>query len=117
MFKSFIVIISLLVSAHVYADNTPLQVNASRIYLLNNKNLPVWQFNIASKDNDITIQSIVLNRGNCLISMQGRGKNVNKRLGYGGNLTFTTPSNDGFSKCKPLELTIGTNKGEFTYNW
>ncbi|WP_272927867.1 hypothetical protein [Pectobacterium parmentieri] len=42
---------------------------------------------------------------------------MNKRLAYGQTLSFTTPSNDAFTKCKPLELTVQTSKGSFTYNW
>ncbi|QHQ16180.1 hypothetical protein GMW39_10070 [Pectobacterium parmentieri] len=100
-----------------FASTTPLAVQSRNTYLLDNVNLPVWQLTLTSRDNDITIQSFTLNRGNCLISFPDRGKNVNKRLAYGQTLSFTTPSNDAFTKCKPLELTVQTSKGSFTYNW
>ncbi|MCS2153220.1 hypothetical protein MUU49_11655 [Scandinavium goeteborgense] len=98
-------------------DDDVVQVDSQPAYLMNNPDMPVWQLTITSLDNDIVIQSFTLNRGNCLISYPGRGQNVNKRLGYSQTLTFTTPSNDGFTKCKPLEFTVQTSKGEFTYNW
>lgn len=106
-----------MVSLSSFADTTPLTVQSQNTYLLNNTNLPVWQLTLTSTDNDITIQSFTLNRGNCLISFPGRGQNVNKHLAYGQTLSFTTPSNDAFTKCKPLELTVQTSKGTFTYNW
>lgn len=98
------------------ADNAPLSVNAQGTYLPK-VNFPVWQLTLTSLENDITIQSITLNRGNCLISMSGRGQNVNKRLGYGQALSFTTPSNSSFTQCRPLELSVQTSKGAFTFNW
>ncbi|WP_447868306.1 hypothetical protein [Rahnella aceris] len=108
----------LLVSAHsAHAASTPLNVQSRNTYLLDNVNLPVWQLTLTSTDNDITIQSFTLNRGNCLISFPGRGQNVNKHLAYGQTLSFTTPSNGAFTKCKPLELSVQTSKGNFTYNW
>ncbi|MCS3608484.1 hypothetical protein [Erwinia rhapontici] len=104
-------------SFNTLASDTPLSVQSMNTYLVNNVNLPVWQLTLTSTENDLIIQSFTLNRGNCLISYQGRGKNVNKHLSYGQSLTFTTPSNDSFTKCKPLELTVETSKGAFTYNW
>jgi hypothetical protein len=109
----------LTISASAFAgnDDDVVQVDSQPAYMMNNPDMPVWQLTITSLDNDIVIQSFTLNRGNCLISYPGRGQNVNKRLGYSQTLTFTTPSNDGFTKCKPLEFTVQTSKGEFTYNW
>ena len=114
---SMLMTLLFMVSLSSFADTTPLAVQSQNTYLLNNVNLPVWQLTLTSTDNDITIQSFTLNRGNCLISFPGRGKNVNKHLAYGQTLSFTTPSNDAFTKCKPLELTVQTSKGTFTYNW
>lgn len=116
MFKTRLTTMLLALALPALADNAPLSVNAQGTYLPK-VNFPVWQLTLTSLENDITIQSLTLNRGNCLISMAGRGKNVNKRLRYGQTLSFTTPSNDGFSKCRPLELTVQTNKGDFTFNW
>lgn len=117
MFKHVLTAVLFITSASALANTTPLSVNSQGTYLINNPNLPVWQLTLTSLENDITIQSITLNRGNCLISMSGRGQNVNKRLGYGQTFSFTTPSNSNFTKCRPLELTVQTSKGPYTFNW
>ncbi|HAD39612.1 MAG TPA: hypothetical protein DCF88_05745 [Plesiomonas shigelloides] len=106
-------------SATVFAETAPLSVSYQGTYLKvrDNVTFPVWQLTVTSLDNDITIESLTLNRDNCLISINGRGKNMSKRLKYGQTFSFTTPSNRGFTQCRPLELTVGTNKGPFTFNW
>lgn len=116
MFKTLLTTMLLAVSLPSLAENAPLSVNAQQAYLPR-VNFPVWQLTLTSLENDITIQSFTLNRGNCLISMSGRGQNVNKRLGYGQTLSFTTPSNSTFTQCRPLELTVQTSQGAFTFNW
>ncbi|WP_449547479.1 hypothetical protein [Lelliottia amnigena] len=116
MFKTLLTTLLIAVALPALADNAPLSVNAQGTYLPK-VNFPVWQLTLTSLENDITIQSITLNRGNCLISMSGRGQNVNKRLGYGQTLSFTTPSNSKFTQCRPLELSVQTSKGAFTFNW
>lgn len=116
MFKTLLTTLLLAVALPALADNAPLSVNAQGTYLPK-VNFPVWQLTLTSLENDITIQSITLNRGNCLISMSGRGQNVNKRLRYGQTLSFTTPSNSNFTQCRPLELSVQTSKGAFTFNW
>lgn len=116
MFKTLLTTLLLAVSLPSLAENAPLSVNAQQAYLPR-VNFPVWQLTLTSLDNDITIQSLTLNRGNCLISMSGRGQNVNKRLGYGQTLSFTTPSNSTFTQCRPLELTVQTSRGDLTFNW
>ena len=116
MFKTLLTTLLLAVALPALADNAPLSVNAQGTYLPK-VNFPVWQLTLTSLENDITIQSITLNRGNCLISMSGRGQNVNKHLGYGQALSFTTPSNSNFTQCRPLELSVQTSKGAFTFNW
>lgn len=117
MFKHVLTATLLIISASALADTAPLSVNSQGTYLINNPNLPVWQLTLTSLENDITIKSLTLNRGNCLISNAGRGKNMNKRLGYGQTFSFTTPSNSNFTQCRPLELTVQTNKGPYTFNW
>lgn len=117
MIKSSLAAVLLVGSVSALAGTPPLSVNAQATYLINNRDLPVWELTLTSLENDITLQSLTLNRGNCLISMAGRGKNVNKRLRYGQTLSFTTPSNGSFSQCRPLELTVQTDKGDFTFNW
>ncbi|WP_185922698.1 hypothetical protein [Hafnia paralvei] len=116
MFKTLLTTLLLAVALPALADNAPLSVNARGTYLPK-VNFPVWQLTLTSQENDITVQSITLNRGNCLISMSGRGQNVNKRLGYGQTFSFTTPSNSSFTQCRPLELTVQTDKGPYTFNW
>ncbi|CNJ35805.1 hypothetical protein [Yersinia frederiksenii] len=117
MFKHLLTAALLIISASALADTAPLSVNSQGTYLINNPNLPVWQLTLTSLENDITIESLTLNRGNCLISIAGRGKNMNKRLGYGQTFSFTTPSNSNFTQCRPLELTVQTSKGPYTFNW
>jgi hypothetical protein len=116
MFKTLLITMLLAVALPALADNAPLSVNAQGTYLPK-VNFLVWQLTLTSLENDITIQSITLNRGNCLISMSGRGHNVNKHLGYGQALSFSTPSNSNFTQCRPLELSVQTSKGAFTFNW
>ena len=117
MFKHIFAAVLLITSTTVLADTVPVSVNAQGTYLINNPNLPVWQLTLTSLENDITIQSLTLNRGNCLISIAGRGKNMDKHLGYGQTFSFTTPSNSNFTQCRPLELTVETSKGPYTFNW
>ncbi|WP_407578790.1 hypothetical protein [Citrobacter koseri] len=116
MFKALLTTLLLAIALPSLADDAPLSVNAQKAYLPK-VNFPVWQLTLTSLENDIKVQSITLNRGNCLISMPGRGQNMNKRLGYGQTLSFTTPSNSTFTQCRPLELTVQTSKGSFTFNW
>lgn len=116
MFKTLLTPLLLAVVFPALADNAPLSVNAQKAYLPK-VNFPVWELTMTSLENDITVQSFTLNRGNCLISMPGRGLNVNKRLGYGQTLSFTTPSNSTFTQCRPLELTVQTSQGAYTFNW
>jgi len=117
MLKTIIATTLLATSINTLASNLPLTVQSQGTYIANNTFLPAWQLTLTSVDNDLTIQSFTLNRGNCVISLPGRGKNVNKILQYGQSISFTTPSNDNFTKCKPLELVVQTSKGSFTFNW
>lgn len=117
MLKTVLAVTLLATSISTFAANSPITVQSRGIYIGNNANLPAWQLTLTSVDNDITVQSFTLNRGNCVISYPGRGKGVNKRLQYGQSLSFSTPSNSGFTQCRPLELTVQTNKGAFTFNW
>lgn len=108
----------LLTSFQVVASNTPIKVDANGEQLsAGTVSFPVWRYTITSVDNDVTIKSLVLNRGNCVISTADRGDNVNKRLGFGQSYSFTSPTNKSFSQCRPLELVVGTNKGSFTFTW
>lgn len=72
MFKHVLTVTLLFISASALADTAPLSVNSQGTYLINNPNLPVWQLTLTSLENDITLQSLTLNRGNCLISIAGR---------------------------------------------
>ncbi|WP_235895503.1 hypothetical protein [Yersinia alsatica] len=116
MFKNILTTILLSIGFPALADSAPLSVDAQGTYLPK-VNFPVWQLTLTSLDNDITVQSLILNRGNCLISIAGRGQNMNKHLRYGQTLSFTTPSNSNFTQCRPLELTVQTSRGAFTFNW
>ncbi|MDH0357110.1 MULTISPECIES: hypothetical protein [Morganella] len=78
---------------------------------------PLWRYTITSMDNNITLQSLELNRGNCKISTNDRGKNTNVRLGFGQSYTFTSPTNSSYTDCRPLELIVNTDKGSYTFTW
>lgn len=96
----------------------PIKVDANGEQLrAGTVSFPVWRYTITSIDNEVIIKSLVLNRGNCVISTADRGENVNKRLGFGQSYTFTSPTNKSFSQCRPLELVVSTNKGSFTFSW
>ena len=108
----------LLSSFQVVASDSPIKVDAKGGQVrAGSVSFPVWHYTITSVDDDITIKSLMLNRGNCVISTVDRGKNVNKRLGFGQSYNFNSPTNSSFSQCKPLELVVGTNKGTFTFSW
>ncbi|MEI7088174.1 hypothetical protein WCU61_19095 [Pectobacterium versatile] len=92
-------------------------VNAKKTYIINNVNLPAWKLVITSKENDVIITGLKYNRGNCLISLPNRGVNMKQPLKFGQIFSFTSPSNDDFNKCTPLELNIETNRGSITYSW
>lgn len=113
MFKIVLAAVLLASSISAVAGNAPLSVSTKGVYVINNPNLPAWQLTLTSLDNDITIQSMLLNRGNCNVTPSGKGKH----LVYGQTFSFTTPSSEGFIKCRPLELTVQTNKGTFNFNW
>ena len=115
---SFLISGLLLASFQVVASDTPIKVDSHGEQLrAGTVSFPVWRYTITSVDNDVTIKSLVLNRGNCVISTADRGENVNKRLGFGQSYSFTSPTNQSFSQCRPLELVVGTNKGSFAFKW
>ncbi len=102
----------------VFAANTPIKVDAKGDQLrLGKAVFPVWRYTITSLDDNITLQSLVLNRGNCVISTNDRGKDMNARLKFGQSYTFTSPSNSSYTQCKPLELIVNTDKGGYTFTW
>lgn len=74
MLKTVLAITLLATSISTFAANSPITVQSRGIYIGNNANLPAWQLTLTSVDNDITVQSFTLNRGNCVISYPGRGK-------------------------------------------
>lgn len=103
-------------------ENNPLSsqsfsVNAQQTYIANNVNLSAWKLIITNKENNVIITGLKYNRGNCLISLPSRGVNMKQPLKFGQSFSFTSPSNDDFSKCTPLELNIETNRGSITYTW
>jgi hypothetical protein len=100
------------------ASESPIRVDVGGDKLKVGPNyLPIWRYNITSIEDEVIITSIVINRGNCLPSTADRGRNMNKRLGYGGTFSFTVPTNGAYSQCKPLELIVGTTKGSLKYTW
>ena len=89
--RNFFLISGLLFSSfQVVASDSPIKVDANGEQLrAGTVSFPVWRYTITSVDNEVTIKSLVLNRGNCVISTADRGENVNKRLGFGQSYTFT----------------------------
>ena len=98
--RNFFLISGLLFSSfQVVASDSPIKVDANGEQLrAGTVSFPVWRYTITSVDNEVTIKSLVLNRGNCVISTADRGENVNKRLGFGQSYTFTSPTNKSFSQ-------------------
>lgn len=108
----------LLASFYVAASGSPVKVDSNGEHLrAGSVSIPVWRYTITSVDNDVIIKSLELNRGNCVISTADRGHDVNQKLGFGQSYSFTSPTNESFSQCRPLELIVGTNKGSFTFTW
>ncbi|MFS4412262.1 hypothetical protein [Providencia sp. T47] len=108
----------LLYSTTSFAANLPIKVDAKGDELrAGNVAFPIWRYTITSLDDNITLQSLVLNRNNCLISTNDRGQNTNAKLKFGQSYTFTSPSNSSYTQCKPLELIVNTNKGSYTFTW
>ncbi|WP_337236676.1 hypothetical protein [Proteus faecis] len=102
----------------VFAASSPIKVDAKGDRLrAGQASFPVWRYTITSLDNNITLQSLVLNRNNCVISTNDRGQNMNAKLKFGQSYTFTTPSNSSYTECKPLELIVNTDKGSYTFTW
>ncbi|EAN9690115.1 hypothetical protein ETI19_09430 [Salmonella enterica] len=105
-------------SCQSLASGSPIKVDVGGDTLKVGPNyLPIWSYNITSMEDEVIITSIVVNRGNCLPSIAGRGNNMNKRLGYGETFTFTIPTNKNYTQCKPLELIVGTPNGSLKYTW
>lgn len=99
------------------AADLPIKVDARADKIHKGLTFPVWRYTITSMDNNITLQSLELNRGNCKISTNDRGKNTNVRLGFGQSYTFTSPTNSSYTDCRPLELIVNTDKGPYTFTW
>lgn len=100
------------------ASDSPIKADANGEQLrAGTVSFPVWRYTITSVGNEVTIKSLVLNRGNCVISTADRGENVNKKLGFGQSYTFTSPINKSFSQYRPLELVVSKNKDSFTFSW
>lgn len=107
----------LLFSLPSHAADLPIKVDARADKIHQGLTFPVWRYTITSMDNNITLQSLELNRGNCKISTNDRGKNTNVRLGFGQSYTFTSPTNSSYTDCRPLELIVNTDKGSYTFTW
>lgn len=76
--KYFLISGLLFSSFQVVASNSPIKVDANGEQLrAGTVSFPVWRYTITSVDNEVTIKSLVLNRGNCVISTADRGENVN----------------------------------------
>ncbi|ENF6422423.1 hypothetical protein ABRF12_001971 [Salmonella enterica] len=117
-FKLVLVSILSVFSLQSLASESPIRVDVGGDKMKVGPNyLPIWSYNITSIENEVVITSIVVNRGNCLPSIAGRGNNMNKRLMYGETFTFTIPTNKNYTQCKPLELIIGTPNGSLKYTW
>lgn len=98
------------------AENVPLQVEAYSQY---NPLAYVYLnfLQITSLENNLVIQSIKMNRGNCNVGGLADAKKAvvsfNKRLDYG-----QVWSNIPVANCqKVLEAEITTNQGTFMFNW
>lgn len=117
--RSFLLASSfLLYSTVTFAANLPIKVDAQRDKLhAGTVAFSVWRYTITSLEDGITLQSLVLNRDNCIISTNDRGKNMNAKLRFGQSYTFTSPSNSSYTNCRPLELIVNTNKGSYTFTW
>ena len=69
---------------------------------------------ITSKVDAITLNEIIVNRGNCYVSYQlpYYGSVPTRNLRFGENTSYRLPS-----ECVPLEVEIHTNQGNFKFKF
>lgn len=117
MLKHIIILMAPLICFYAIADGSDtIKVDSQPDYLeAGNDPLPVWRLTIISVIDNISINSAILNGGNCLISTRDRGNNVNQNIRFGHSFSFTTPSDNSFTKCKPLALKVNTVQATYTF--
>lgn len=96
-------------------NTIPLQPNELNVSWYNHSSWEIPVLQITSRTDDIFIQNIILNRGNCRITAPGErpsNPRLPARLKFGTEIKFYVAS-----LCQILEADIMTNRGTITYTF
>lgn len=95
-------------------NTTPLQPTELSVGWYHHSTWKIPVLEITSRTDDVFIQNIILNRGNCRIAAPGEKLNnprLPARLKFGTKISFYT------TMCQILEADIVTNRGTITYTF
>lgn len=95
-------------------NTTPLQPTELSVGWYHHSTWKIPVLEITSRTDDVFIQNIILNRGNCRIAAPGEKPNnprLPARLKFGTKISFYT------TMCQILEADIVTNRGTITYTF
>lgn len=75
-----------------------------------------YAWSVTAVDEGVIVKDFKINRGNCDVSYNYSDNYRTKKLPYGQSLEFKSVTNDTLSKCRPVEATVVTNKGTWTFD-
>ncbi|MDH0356646.1 MULTISPECIES: hypothetical protein [Morganella] len=108
MKKYTLLLSALLFSSITYAEQLPIKIQEGLRENIVHKGLYYKYINIVSLTDEIIIDDVIVNRGNCQKVMAPTG---NKKLHYGQSIRYEYPKS-----CQIMEITVTTNKGSGTYS-
>lgn len=112
----FALVLSLSSTAYAASDEPNVEVTVMPDEICtSNHCFPNYRYTVTALDNRVHIKRVVVNRGNCGNDTVGKRGNIN--LAYGQEWEFTTVTNDTYTKCKPRELFVETNTGEWVFDF
>ncbi|MBK5144397.1 hypothetical protein I2494_11820 [Budviciaceae bacterium BWR-B9] len=79
-----------------------------------------WKYNITSKIDGLKINGFKVNRGNCGVKLSAESESrmvMKSTFDFGESIYFNVYTNRDYTKCRPLEASVETNYGNFTYNF
>ncbi len=105
-----IVILSIINISYAGNNQSPIKVE---VY---DKTDPLFgvsflEVKVLSVDDKIVINDIVANRGKCRLLNKNRRSEMPRTLGYGDAYTIR------FASCNLLEISVNTNKGNWTVSY
>lgn len=99
-------------------EDAPLQIDANAdVSCSADICLEVFNWTITSLDDDLEINNVIINRGRCQINTPNGGKGENRVLQYSDTWSFTTPTDQNYRRCRPLEAKVQTNRGEWSFTF